>query len=119
MRQRVAEQETRLTEYGAELDEVRGAFETQGTSLRDAVARLREAMLEREPDLPGDIVTGETVNDLDAAIQRARETVAQVRQHLEHQAQTQRIPAGAPIRGAPDTSALSPGEKIRLGLRQA
>jgi DNA repair exonuclease SbcCD ATPase subunit len=118
LRQRVAEQETRLAEYGAELDDTRGAYETQGGQLRDAVARLRQALLEREPHLPGDIVTGETVAELDAAIETARQTVAQVRQHLEQQAQTLRIPAGAPARAGPDVSSLSAAEKIRLGLRQ-
>jgi chromosome segregation ATPase len=118
LRQRAAEQETRLTEYGAELDEVRGAYETQSGAMREAVGRLRAALLEREPHLPSDIVTGDTVADLDASIQRARETVAQVRQHLEQQAQALRVPAGAPARGDPDVSSLSAGEKIRLGLRQ-
>jgi chromosome segregation ATPase len=119
MRQRVAEQDTRLAEYTAELDEVREAHAGQTTELQAAVARLRESVLEREPDLPADIVTGDTVAGLDASIASARQTVAQVRQHLDAQAQALRVPAGAPVRTGPDTSALSPGEKIRLGLRQA
>ena len=76
-------------------------------------------MLEREPELPADIVAGDTVASLDASIATARQTVAQVRQHLDQQAQALRIPAGAPVRTGPDTSALSPAERIRLGLRQA
>jgi hypothetical protein len=44
--------------------------------------------------------------------------VAQVRQHLEQQAQAARVPAGAPARGSPDTSELSASEKIRLGLQK-
>ena len=44
---------------------------------------------------------GETVAELDAAVARARQTVAQVRQHLEQQAQALRVPAGAPVRGGP------------------
>ena len=72
-----------------------------------------------EPDLPADLVSGETVSEVDEAAVRARQTVAQVRQHLETQAQALRVPAGAPARGAPDTSAMTPAEKIRLGVRSA
>jgi chromosome segregation ATPase len=86
---------------------------------REALGRYREAALQREPQLPGDLVTGSTVSELDAAIERARQTVAQVRQHLEQQAQALRVPAGAPARGSPDASDLSAGEKIRLGLQKS
>ena len=75
-------------------------------------------MLATQPDLPADLVEGDTVEEVDVAVARARQTVAQIRQHLEQQAQAQRVPAGAPARGGPDPSALTPGEKIRLGLRQ-
>jgi len=118
MRVRLSEHETRIAEYTAELDEVREAHAGQSTELQAAVARLRQSVLDREPDLPADIVAGDTVASLDASIATARQTVAQVRQHLDQQAQALRVPAGAPVRTGPDTSALSPAEKIRLGLRQ-
>jgi len=86
---------------------------------REAVSRYREAALAREPDVPADLVAGETVAELEASLAQARQTVAQVRQHLEQQAQALRVPAGAPAREGPDVSDLSPAEKIRLGLRQA
>jgi hypothetical protein len=44
--------------------------------------------------------------------------VAQLRSHLESQAQALRVPSGAPARRAPDLSALSPAEKITHGLSQ-
>ena len=66
--------------------------------------RVRQSILEREPDLPQELVTGDTVAELDAAVAQARQTVAQVRQHLEQQAQALRVPAGAPVRGGPDVS---------------
>ena len=61
-------------------------------------------------------MTGETIEELEEAAERARETARQVRERLESQAQVGRVPAGSPPRGAPDFSALSPIEKIRLGL---
>jgi DNA repair exonuclease SbcCD ATPase subunit len=95
------------------LRETATAAEVQG---REAVQRYRGIVLEREPQLPAELVVGDTVSDLDAAIERARQTVAQVRQHLDQQAQALRVPAGAPARGSPDLSDLSSAEKIRLGL---
>jgi len=95
------------------LSESIAAAEAQG---RDAVQRYREVVLEREPQLPADLVNGDSIGEVDAAVERARQTVAQVRQHLDQQAQALRIPAGAPARGSPDVSELSSAEKIRLGL---
>ena len=101
------------TEEIERLRESMAAAEAHG---REAVLRYREVVLEREPHLPGDLVSGDSIGELDAAVERARQTVAQVRQHLDQQAQALRIPAGAPARGSPDISGLSSAEKIRLGL---
>jgi regulator of replication initiation timing len=96
-----------------QLRESMAAAQAQG---REAVQRYREVVLEREPQLPADLVAGDSIGELDMAVDRARQTVAQVRQHLEQQAQALRVPAGAPARGSPDLSELSSAEKIRLGL---
>jgi regulator of replication initiation timing len=98
------------------LGESMAAADAQG---REAVQRYREVMLEREPHLPADLVTGDSIADVDAAVERARQTVAQVKQHLDQQSQSLRVPAGAPARGSPDVSELSSAEKIRLGLSKA
>ena len=46
----------------------------------------------------------------------AREIIGRVRAQMEEQAQSTRVPAGAPARAAPDLSAMSAEEKIRFGL---
>ncbi len=108
--------EQALAATAAEVEEVRGALAAAETGARTAADRYRDLLLASEPHLPGDLVAGDSVEAIDAAAERARVTVAQVRQHLEDQARAIRVPAGAPPRGAPDISGLSPGEKIRLGL---
>ena len=100
-----------------DLETLRQALDATAAEARAAANRYRELLMASEPDLPAELVTGDSVAELDEAAVRARHTVAQVRQHLEQQAQTLRIPAGAPARGAPDVSAMTPAEKIRLGLR--
>jgi hypothetical protein len=119
LRRVVAEREEALGAQTVEVEDLRAAIAESETQRREAVERVRRSVLEREPELPQELVTGENVAELDAAVANARQTVAQVRQHLEQRAQAQRVPAGAPARGAPDTSALTAGEKIRAGLRRA
>ncbi len=86
--------------------------------VQSAAQRYRELALEQASELPAELVTGETVEEVDQALQRARETVSKVRGHLESQAQAGRVPVGAPPRSGPDLSALSAEEKIRFGVQQ-
>jgi len=102
----------------AALDELRAAISISDARAATAAGRYRDLVLAHDPSLPADLIAGDTIEALDAAVERARQTVAQVRQHLEAQVQAQRVPAGAPVRAAPDLSDLSPAEKIRLGLQQ-
>ena len=85
------------------------------SELADALAELA---LRVAPELPEELVTGETVEEVEQALQRARETVSNVRGHLESQAQAGRVPVGAPPRSAPDLAGMSSEEKIRYGLQQ-
>jgi outer membrane murein-binding lipoprotein Lpp len=108
-----------LTQRDSDLETLRQALDATVADARAAAHRYRELLMVSEPELPAELVFGETVSEVDEAAVRARQTVAQVRQHLETQAQALRVPTGAPARGAPDTSAMTPAEKIRLGLRSA
>ncbi len=112
-----AESETQARE-----GELAGAWEqveALQAQVRSSAERYREAALQQSPELPAELVTGETVEEVDQAIQRARETVSKVRGHLESQAQAGRVPVGAPPRSGPDFSAMSAEEKIRFGLQQS
>ena len=119
LRRQIADSEASLAAQTVELEDLRATVAESEARAQEAVQRVRQSVLEREPELPQELVVGDTVADLDAAVSQARQTVAQVRQHLEQQAQSQRVPAGAPVRGAPDVSAMTAGEKIRAGLRKA
>jgi hypothetical protein len=141
---RLAEAEALATSRNGDLSELRHRFEAVNAALaaRDAdveaqsdvvatlqsrledlgarsqadAARYRSLVLAHEPELPADLVQGESVDAIEDSLLQARQTVAQVRQHIEHQAQSLRVPTGAPVRSAPATADLSPSEKIRLGL---
>jgi DNA repair exonuclease SbcCD ATPase subunit len=99
-------------------EELRAQNDALSTQAQGAAQRYRELILQQSPELPEELVTGESVADIDAALERARETVSKVRGHLESQAQVTRVPVGAPVRSGPDVSGMNAEEKIRMGLRQ-
>jgi len=120
LRDELASAKAALAEREAETASLRQVVDEGRASLLAAVQRYRDVSLASQPDLPAELVTGETLEEVDRSLEAARRTVAQVRGHLEAQAAAGRVPPGAPPRSAPDLSALSPAEKIRAGLaRQA
>lgn len=85
--------------------------------LRTAAERYRDLVVRMEPELPPEMIAGDDVDAVDASAAAAREVVERVRERMASPSAA-RIPAGSPARGAPDVSALSPEQKIRLGLER-
>jgi hypothetical protein len=122
-----ADREARAGHFESELAQARNdiaRLESEASSReatlaeqgRASAARYRELALAQAPELPTDLVAGDSIDEVEASLERARETVANVRRLIESEAQASRVPAGAPERGAPDSSGLSAEEKIRAGL---
>jgi hypothetical protein len=84
--------------------------------LTDAARRYRDLLLATSPEVPAELVAGETPDEIEASFNAAREVVDKVRRQLESQVNDERVPAGAPPRTAPDLSGLSPAEKITYAL---
>ncbi|MBI4329341.1 MAG: hypothetical protein HY685_05715 [Chloroflexi bacterium] len=97
---------------------LQGEVEMLRKELATALQGYRLALLQASPELPEEMVQGESVAALESSLQRARALVARVRTTLEAEQARGRVPAGAPPRRAPDLSALSPQEKIAYGLAQ-
>lgn len=87
-------------------------------SLASAVAKYRAAVIVSVPEVPEELVKGETVEEIDASLSLAQSIVSKVKQTLEAQAQSTPIPAGAPPRQTPDLEVLPGTEKIKYGLQQ-
>jgi hypothetical protein len=114
--QRAADEIAALREASDEAAGLREQVDAASARERDAVARYRELLLRTEPDVPAEMVAGETVEQLDASLAAAREVVGRVRSHLSERGP--RVPAGAPPRSAPDIGGMTPEQKIRHGLAQ-
>ncbi len=115
--ERLADREARAAELEETLAALREELHRVHTARREAVQRYRAALLAQSPELPADLVTGETVEEVEAAVQRAREIVGRVREQLVVET-GHAVPAGSPPRRPPDLDGLSPEEKIRYGLAQ-
>jgi peptidoglycan hydrolase CwlO-like protein len=112
----LGEAQAQVAARDQELAALRQEAEALQASLKAAAGKYRDVLLAGRPEVPRDLVSGETVEEVDQQLEAALRMVAQLRSHLESQAQALRVPTGAPARRAPDLSALSPGEKIAYGL---
>lgn len=85
-------------------------------SLEEAVAAYREMVVRANTGVTAELVSGGTVEEVNASLERARGIVEGVRKSLEAERAEARIPAGSPPRTAPDLSSLSPIEKIKHAI---
>jgi hypothetical protein len=121
----VAEKARRITELEASLNVVSQASEAAAAELTavkaahsQAVNKYLGAVKAANPTLPGDVITGATIEEIDASVAKALSIATAVKATLEAQAKEARVPAGAPPRGEISTEGLSPREKIAAGIHQ-
>lgn len=122
----VTELEGNLKARDDELTQLRQAGEGhQGeldglkTSLGEAVGKYRGLVLASNPTVPDELVTGESIADIEASLEKAKGLVSKVTAQVTEQLQKTIVPAGAPPRGGPATEGMSARQKINYGLEQA
>jgi hypothetical protein len=82
---------------------LRQEAEALQASLKAAASKYRDVLLAGRPDVPPDLVSGETVEEVDQQLEAALRMVAQLRSHLESQAQalfSRRLPLALSLRWA-------------------
>ena len=119
----LGQRDARIAHLEAALGEAEDAAKRRDEEMDGVNARLAQAvelyrvsLLASEPDVPEDMVQGSTVEVVQESLARVRQMVEQVRGRLEARASLERTPLGVPARSATDLSALSPQEKILVGL---
>ena len=120
-----ADADTALDDAQAELAELRSALEQRDleieslqSRLASATARYREALLAAAPDVPEELVGGESPEEVETSLAGARQMVEKVRGRIEAQIVGERVPSGAPVRGNQEFSGMSSREKIAYALTQ-
>jgi hypothetical protein len=113
---KLAEMEAALSEARQSLDARAGDCDRLKAALDDAMSAYRKLAVSASPLYSEDIISGSSVEEIDASIKKVNGLVKKMRSSLEAELKDLTIPAGAPERSAPDTSGLSPREKIKQGL---
>jgi hypothetical protein len=84
--------------------------------LKEAVAKYRVTLEKDNPEILPELLRGETVEELNGSLEKARALTDKVKKGLEEKAKEIHIPAGAPERAPLDVDSLSSTEKIKEGL---
>lgn len=87
-------------------------------NLTEAISRYKESLYSAHPALLENMITGETIRDIDESLGSALLLVDKVKAHVAEQAKEVTVPAGSPERtGTPDfIGAMSAKEKIAYAI---
>ncbi len=85
-------------------------------SLTEAVASYKALAIQANPGVLDQLITGDTIEDINESMETAKTLIGKVREGLEAEIVAARVPAGAPQRTPPDLSALSPRDKIQYAI---
>ena len=121
----ITEKDARIAELEAQLGEAKKGSEATTAELTrakeahtKAVAKYLDAVKLANTSLPGDVLAGATIEEIDASVARAQAIAESVKKSIEAQARQTRVPAGAPPRSEISLEGLSPREKIAAGIQQ-
>lgn len=114
----VADLQAQLTAAKAGSEASAAELTTVKEANTKAVAKYLGAVKLANPAIPGDVITGGSIDEIDASVARALSIATAVKASLEAQAKQARVPTGAPTRGEISLEGLSPREKIAAGIQQ-
>ena len=85
-------------------------------NLEQAVASYKALVIQSNPDVPEELITGDSIEAIADSLISAKELVTKIRKGMEAEISLAKVPIGALERAAPDLSALSPREKIQYAI---
>ena len=105
----------------ADLEVKRGEMEGMQGERDGAIAKYREIAQLFNPTIPEGVIAGDTVEAIDASIDKGKTVVESVRKAIEAQADKDnaetKVPAGSPVRSGISTESMTPREKIAAGIQ--
>lgn len=102
-----------LKQSGREMEKKLAAL---SDSFKAAVTSYKTAVVQANPEVVAELVSGETIEAVNESLEKAKELVGRVRRGVESEIARSRVPAGAPERTPADLSALTPREKIQYAM---
>ena len=116
LEQAVADKDSELVTLKQTIVESDKKFAEINDTLAQAVASYKALVIESNPEVLPEMVTGDTVDTVNESLENAKALVDRVKQGLNEEASRARVPAGAPQRSPLDLSTLSPREKIQYAI---
>ena len=116
LEQALAERETELLTLKQSLGDAEKKLTEVNETLAQAIASYKSLIIEINPGVLAELITGSTVNEVDESLNNAQVLVERVKKEVEAEASKTRIPAGSPQRAPLDLSALSAREKIQYAI---
>lgn len=120
----ITEKDARLTELETVLSEAKQESEASTAELA-AVKEARDQAVTKylgmakaaNSQVPEDMISGETIEEIDASVEKGKGLVAAVKKTIESEAAAAKVPAGAPTRGE-TTEGMTNKELIAAGIKQ-
>jgi len=111
-----AQKDEEVAKANARVSELEEAIAGLDRRLADAVSTYRNLAVEANPGVIEELITGSTIEDINTSLERAKTLVSRVKEGLEAEIASVRVPAGAPERAPINLEALSPREKIEYAI---
>lgn len=120
---RIVELEQTLAERNSELvaikklaGELQEKLSSKETELAKAVVDYRAVVLQTNPDITEELITGDNITSINESLVKARNLIGKVRRSVEKDIARTRVPIGSPGRQTQDLPAMSPREKISYAI---
>ena len=116
LEQAVADKESEVATLKQALAEADTRLNGLNNTIAEAIASYKAMVVESNPGVFAELVTGDTIDEVNKSLEIAQALIERVRQEMEDEASRIKVPAGAPPRAPLDLSALSPREKIQYAI---
>jgi len=116
LEQALATKDSEITALKQSLDEAKRTLDELGKALPQAVAAYKELIVQANPGILAELITGDSIEEVNESLKNARALMERVRQEMEAEVAKTRVPPGAPQRAQLDLSSLSAREKIQYAI---
>ena len=113
--QAMAQKDREILVLKTNLEGLEAKVKNLDEALAAAAGSYRTLVVQGNPDILPELITGASVMEIEESVKRAQEIVARVKKGVETELARDRFPAGAPERDGNEAS-LSPREKIQRGI---
>lgn len=84
--------------------------------LESTMAAYRQAVISSNPDLPDELIGGNSIEEIEQSVAKARNIAERIRKEIEAAAARHSIPAGTPVRHEENPAGFSSRDKIQYAL---